>query len=101
MKKALISLAAAAAIAAGAVMVPDTADASSRGRRNTAIAIGIGAVVLGAIIANQYRYERGYVRYRSYRRSHPVSCRDGYWARKPVYRNGRVVGWSDPRFICP
>ena len=108
MKKTILAIAAAATIAAGTLAAPTSAEARCRGCGvGAGVAAGvIGGLIIGGAIANsQPRYyapEPGYVVYNGYSRRYPVSCRGGYWARRPVYdRWGNVVGWSKPRFVCP
>jgi hypothetical protein len=105
MKKIVLALAAAAAIAAGTLTVPTAADA--RGGRNAAIGLGVlGGVIVGGAIANswgpRYAPAPGYVVYEGYGAGYPVACPGGFWARRPLFdRNGYQVGYSRPRFICP
>jgi hypothetical protein len=111
MKKALLALAAASSIAAATIAVPTTADA--RCRVGCIVGIGVGAAVLGGIVAGAagpppgYAYEGyapgpGYVAYNDYYGAAPVGCPGGYWARRPLYDQwGNQMGWSRPRFFCP
>lgn len=105
MKKALIALAAAAAIAVSSIAV--STDANAKHRRWVAPAI-VGGVLLGAGIAGAYAYPRvyypvpGYEPYPVYYAAPPYACPGGYWARRPIRdRYGNVVGWSKPRWFCP
>lgn len=104
MKKALLSIAAAAALAAGTLSASAPAQARCYG---CAVGLGVlGGVVLGSAIANSYpRYAvaPGYVAYPAYGPPGPVACPGGYWARRPVAFDvyGNPVRWSRPRFFCP
>ncbi len=105
MKKAMLTIAAAATIAVFTLGTLTPADAQRR-NRNAAIGLGIlgAAVVGGAIIANSYpRYygpAPGYVVYDGYGAPAPYDC-PGYWTRRPRYDGyGNVVGYSAPRWRC-
>ncbi|KAB2637774.1 MAG: hypothetical protein DVB25_09370 [Verrucomicrobia bacterium] len=104
MKSAILSIAAAATVAAGLLAAPVPAEARCVG---CAVGAGVlGGVIIGSAIANsQPRYYApapGYVAYDGYSARYPVSCPGGFWARRPVYdRWGNVRGYSRPRFICP
>jgi hypothetical protein len=105
MKKTIVAIAAVATVAIATLSAPTTADARN-GRNAAAIGLGVvGGVIIGSAIANsqpRYAPQPGYVVYDGYRGRHPVRCRDGYWARRPVHdRWGNVVGWSRARFVCP
>jgi hypothetical protein len=103
-KSAILSIAAAATVAAGLLAAPVPAEARCVG---CAVGAGVlGGVIIGSAIANsQPRYYApapGYVAYDGYSARYPVSCPGGFWARRPVYdRWGNVRGYSRPRFICP
>jgi hypothetical protein len=103
-KSAILSIAAAATVAAGLLAAPVPAEARCVG---CAVGAGVlGGVIIGSAIANsQPRYYApapGYVAYVGYSARYPVSCPGGFWARRPVYdRWGNVRGYSRPRFICP
>ena len=103
-KSAILSIAAAATVAAGLLAAPVPAEARCVG---CAVGAGVlGGVIIGSAIANsQPRYYApapGYVAYDGYSARDPVSCPGGFWARRPVYdRWGNVRGYSRPRFICP
>ncbi len=103
-KSAILSIAAAAPVAAGLLAAPVPAEARCVG---CAVGAGVlGGVIIGSAIANsQPRYYApapGYVAYDGYSARYPVSCPGGFWARRPVYdRWGNVRGYSRPRFICP
>jgi len=109
MKKAILAIAAAAAIAAGTLSAPTTADAYCRGCGVGAGVLGglaAGAIIGGAIANSQPRYygpEPGYVEYEGYGARYPVSCPGGHWARRPIAFDayGNPVRWSRARFICP
>jgi hypothetical protein len=105
MKKAILAIAAAATIAAGTLISPTPADARCRGCGFGLLGLGAG-LIAGAAIASQPRYyygpEPGYVVYRGYAEPYPTDCPDGYWARRPMHdRWGNVIGWTQPRFVCP
>ena len=103
-KSAILSIAAAATVAAGLLAAPVPAEARCVG---CAVGAGVlGGVIIGSAIANsQPRYYApapGYVAYDGYSARYPVSCPGGFWARRPAYdRRGNVRGYSRPRFICP
>jgi hypothetical protein len=112
MKKALFALAAASALTIGIAMTPNPAQAGCGWRCGTAI--GVGAIVGGAIIGNAiagpppgygyygYAPAPGYVAYSDYYGPQPVGCPGGYWARRPLYDQwGNQMGWSRPKFFCP
>jgi hypothetical protein len=103
MKKAILAVAAAAALAAGTLTAPNTAEARCHGCGVAAGVIGgiaAGAIIGGAIANAQPR--GGYVVYEGYGAPYPRSCYGGYWARQRLYdRYGNFVGWSKPHFICP
>jgi hypothetical protein len=107
MKKAILAIAAAAAIAVGTLSIPTTADARCNGACGAGIAAGIiGGAIIGSAIVNSnpgyYGPQPGYVVYNGYGAPYPASCPGGYWARRPLRDGyGNVVGWSRPRFICP
>ncbi len=103
-KSAILSIAAAATVAAGLLAAPVPAEARCVGCAGGAGVLG--GVIIGSAIANsQPRYYApapGYVAYDGYSARYPVSCPGGFWARRPVYdRWGNVRGYSRPRFICP
>jgi hypothetical protein len=104
MKKAIIALAAVAALAIGTLSAPAPAQARCYG---CAVGLGVlGGVLLGSAIANSYpRYAvaPGYVAYPAYAAPGPVGCPGGYWARRPIAFDawGNPVRWSRPRFFCP
>jgi hypothetical protein len=100
MKKAIFAVAAAAAIAAGTMTVPTTADAAG-GRNALAIGAGVlGAAIIGSAIVNA-QPRGGYVVYEGYNAPYPRECHRGYWARQRLYnREGDFVGWSKPHFVC-
>ena len=112
MKKTLLAVVAAGALAA-AVTAPAPAQAWHRhGHVGAAVAAGVvGGIAAGALITGArpvYAYPAyapapGYVVYSEYSAPYPVACPTGYWARKPVAfdRAGRPVAWSKPRFVCP
>ena len=103
-KSAILSIAAAATVAAGLLAAPVPAEARCVG---CAVGAGVlGGVIIGSAIANSqprdYAPAPGYVAYDGYSARYPVSCPGGFWARRPVYdRWGNVRGYSRPRFICP
>jgi hypothetical protein len=112
MKKILLAVTAAAAIAAGSLATTNTADA--RCGWNCGAAIGAGAIIGGAIIGNalagpppgyayrEYAPVEGYAAYADYGGPAPIGCPGGYWARRPLMdRWGNQIGWSRPRFFCP
>ncbi len=108
MRKALFAIAAAAALAAGTLIAPTTADARCYGCAVGAGVIGglaAGAIIGGAIANSGPRYygpAPGYVVYDNYYEPYPIQCPGGYWARRRLYDHwGNFVGWSRPRFICP
>ena len=105
MKKALIALATVATLAAGMLSTTTPADARCRG---CGVGLGIlGAVIVGAAIANSYgpRYAPapGYVVYDGYGVAAPVDCPGGHWRRRPIAFDGygNPIRWSRARFICP
>ena len=102
MKKAILAMAAAAALAVGTLSVPTAADARCHGcGLGVGIAAGIiGGAIIGGAIANSH--PRGdYVEYEGYDRAYPYRCHRGYWARKRLYnRDDEFVGWSRPHFVC-
>lgn len=106
MKKAILTIAAAAIIIGGTLAPPTGAEARN-GRNAAIIGGGVAAAIIGgAIIANSqpsyYAPAPGYVAYDGYSARYPNSCGGGYWARRPVYdRWGNLRGYSRPRFICP
>jgi hypothetical protein len=108
MKKALISLAAIAMLAAS-MFTTTPADARCGG-----CGVGLGVVgglaagaIIGGAIANSYgpAYAPGpgYVAYGGYGAPYPVACPGGYWARRPIAFDayGNPIRWSRARFICP
>lgn len=113
MKKTILALAAAAALAVGTLAAPTTADAHCR--VGCAVGLGAAAIIGGAIVGNAlagnpppgygYRgYEPvdGYVAYNDYYGPRPVGCPGGYWGRRPIHdRWGNQIGWSRPHFFCP
>ena len=113
MRKGLIALATAAALAAGTLSAPTTAVAGSRSGAVAAGIIGGAAagLLLGSAIANsqpryygpQYAPAPGYVIYNSYYQDEPIDCPGGYWARRPTAFDhyGSPVRWSRPRYFCP
>ena len=113
MKKIVIALVGAGALAITAVAAPQEAAAGSRGGAVAAGVLGgiaAGALIGGAIAASPpppppppvYAPVSGYEPYPAYYGAAPVGCPGGYWARRPVHDAwGRVVGWSHPRFFCP
>jgi hypothetical protein len=107
MKKMILTIAAAATIAAGTLSLPTSADARCHG---CGVGVGVigglaaGAIIGSAIANSQPRYapEPGYVVYEGYHARYPSECGGGYWARRPLHdRYGNFVGWSRPRFVCP
>jgi hypothetical protein len=109
MKNTMLAIAAAAAISAGTLSAPTTADAGCYGCGVGAGVIGglaAGAIIGGAIANSQPRYYApapGYVVYQGYGAPYPVACPGGYWSRRPIAFDayGNPIGWSRPRFICP
>jgi hypothetical protein len=109
MKKALIALAAVAALATGILSGPTTADARCYGCGVGAGVVGglaAGAIIGSAIANSQPRYYApapGYVVYSGYAEPGPVGCPGGYWARKPRAFDayGNAIAWGKPRYICP
>lgn len=102
MKKAILAVAAAAALAAGTLTVPTAANARCNGCGVAAGVIGglaAGAIIGGAIANSQPR--GGYVEYEGYDRPYPYRCHHGYWARQRLYnRYGDFIGWGEPHFVC-
>jgi hypothetical protein len=104
MTRTLMTLAAAASLAAAAVAIPTQSEARCFG---CAVGLGVlGGVVAGAAIAgaaSAYPAAPGYVVYPGYGAPGPVACPGGYWARRPIAFDayGNPVRWSHPRFICP
>jgi hypothetical protein len=108
MKRTMIALVGAAAIAGS--LVVSVSDANAQWRRyhyhrggwgwGPGIAAGIigGAIITGAILASR---PRGYVVYEGY--PQPVQYAGCYWAAQPVYDPyGRVVGHTgQPVQVCP
>lgn len=107
MQKAILAIAAAATLAAGAFAASTPAQARCDGCGVAAGVVGglaVGAIIGSSIANSQPRYAPapGYVVYDGYARPYPVSCRGGYWARRPLHdRYGNFIGWSKPRFVCP
>jgi hypothetical protein len=108
MKKTLIALAAATAIAAATVAVPDTANARHRGWHTGATVAGaiIGGAIIAGALAPRYRpytVVEGYDPYPAYYAAPPVDCPGGYWARQCRATDawGNCVRASKPRFFCP
>ena len=110
MKKALLSLAAASALAISVAGASTPAEAKCG--TGCAWGIGVGSFVGGAVVGGAlarpgygyYGYEPapGYVTYTGYYGSAPVGCPGGYWARRPIYDQwGNQIGWSRPKFFCP
>ena len=112
MKKALIALAATAALVA-AVAVPGTADAQGRAERNFIRGLGVGAAVVGGALLfgaaaraslepryHAYAPVEGYyyVDGPAYAAAPPIGCPNGFWGYR-VGRDGRPRG--NPRWICP
>src|SRR5258707_14528419 len=94
MKKALLALAAATSIVAATIAVPTTADA--RCRVGCIVGIGVGAAVLGGIVAGAagpppgYAYGgyaplNGYSGYCDYYQPGSVGWPGGYWVRRPLF----------------
>lgn len=101
MKKAILAVATAAALAAGTLTVPTTADAGCRGCGVAAGVIGglAAGAIIGSAIANA-QPRGGYVVYDGYDAPPPYRCH-GYWARQRLYnRYGDFVGWSRPHYVC-
>ncbi len=98
MKKTIFALAAAATIAAATLSAPTTADARWRGG---GIGLGIlGGVVAGTALGLAIAGHPGYYVYDEYDAEPPMGC-PGYWGRRPIRdEDGRVVGWSRPRWFC-
>ena len=111
MKKALIALAATAALVA--VAVPSTAEAQGRAERQFFRALGVGAgVAAGALLfgaAARASLEPRYHAYAPvegyyyvdgprYAAAPPIGCPNGFWGYR-VGRDGRPRG--NPRWICP
>jgi hypothetical protein len=102
MRKTIVSLLGAAAIAA--MVAAPTTEASAWWRGGwgwgPGIAAGVlgGAIVAGAIIASR---PPGYVVYDGY--AEPVYAPGCYWASRPIYDPaGRVVGYTgQPVQVCP
>ena len=90
MKKTMLALATAAAMAVGTLSVPTTADARCYGCAvGAGVAAGVigGAIIGGAIANSQPRYYApapGYVVYEGYGAPYPAACPGGYWARRPL-----------------
>ena len=107
MKKALLGLATASAIAG--LLAASVSSADARWRRGGYVAAGVvGGLAAGAIIGSAYAYPRayypvvGYEPYPVYYAPPAYRCPGGYWARRPMYdRFGNVVGYTRPRFFCP
>jgi hypothetical protein len=109
MKKALIAVAVAFALAASAVM-PTTADASSRGRFWGGVAAGVGAAVLFGAAARAsidprwhgYAPAEGYYYYPGYAAAPAAPCPGGFWGARVVGRNqyGQPI-YGNPRWVCP
>ena len=112
MKKAIVALAAAAALVT-AVAVPGTADAQGHAERQFFRALGVGAgVAAGALLfgaaaqaALDPRYHayapvQGYyyVEGPRYAVAAPVGCPNGFWGYR-VNNYGQPYG--NPRWICP
>ena len=107
--KAILAVAAAAAIAAGTLSAPTAANAGCSGCGvGAGVAGGLvaGAIIGGAIANSQPRYYApapGYVVYGAYGEPYPVACPGGYWARRPIAFDAycNPIRWSRARFICP
>ncbi len=102
MKKAILAVAAAAALAVGTLSVPTAANARCNG---CGIAAGVlGGLAAGAIIGGAIANSHAggdYVEYEGYDRPYPYRCHHGYWARQRLYnRYDEFVGWSRPHFVC-
>jgi hypothetical protein len=110
MKKAVIALAAAAAIGAASLAAPSPAEAQST--RQILRGIGIGAAVVGGALlfgaaarahldpryhayapVEGYYYVPGHV----YAAPAPIACPNGFWAYR-VNQHGQPYG--NPRWIC-
>jgi hypothetical protein len=100
MKKTIVGLLGAAAIAAMVAAPATEASAWWRGGWGWGWGPGLfaGAVVAGAIIASR---PPGYVVYDGY--AQPVYAPGCYWASRPIYDPaGRVVGYTgQPVQVCP
>jgi hypothetical protein len=100
MKKTIFALAAAATIAAGTLAAPSPAEARCFGW-GCGIGLGVlGGVVAGTALGLAIAGHPGYYVYDDYDANPPMDC-PGYWGRKPIRdEDGRVVGWSRPRWFC-
>jgi hypothetical protein len=100
MKRTVVSLLGAAAIAAVVAAPATEASAWWRGGWGWGWGPGVvaGAIVAGAIIASR---PPGYVVYPGY--AEPIYAPGCYWASRPVYdAGGRVVGYTgQPVQVCP
>ena len=109
MHKAVVAIAAAATIAAGALTVPTPADAGCRGHRGRCRhcigGLAAAAIIGGAIAANSrpsyYGPAPGYVAYDGYRARYPHGCGGGYWARRPMYDRWGNSRLEPPAFRLP
>jgi hypothetical protein len=112
MKKALIAMLAAVALAA-TVAAPTTADAQGRAERQFFRALGIGAAVVGGALLfgaaarahldpryHSWAPVEGYYYFDGprYAAAPPVGCPNGFWGYR-VNRAGQPYG--NPRWICP
>ena len=115
MKKALIALAAAAALLL-TVAAPGTAEAQGRAERQFFRALGIGAAVVGGALLfghaarahiepryHAYAPVKGYYYHPSYRARPVASCPGGFWSARPIAfdRWGQPSRWSKARWVCP
>jgi hypothetical protein len=107
MTKTVLTLAAAASLAAAAVLTPTQSQAGG-GCWGCAVGAGIlGGVIIGSAIANAARPypppAPGYVVYPGYAAPGPVACPGGYWARRPIAFDayGDPIQWSRPHYFCP
>ena len=103
MKKIMIAFAAAFALLAATLAQPNPAEAKCRW--NCALAIGVGAAVVGAALAPRYQpyaVQPGYQPYGAYYAAAPVDCPGGYWGRRIVGQDqwGNPI-YGKPRFFCP
>jgi hypothetical protein len=108
MKKAILSILAAATFAVALVGSATDASAQRRGWVAPAIVGGfVAGAIVGSAVANSYGptyvVQPGYAVYPGYAVAAPVGCPGGYWARRPVAFDayGNPIGWSRPRFFCP
>jgi len=100
----VLTLAAAASLAAAAVAIPTESQAGCFG---CAVGAGIlGGAIVGAAIASSHPYPPpppGYAPYPAYAAAGPVACPGGYWARRPLAFDayGNPIQWSRPHYFCP